>query len=430
MSKTAEQSRKELLACAEQFLKNHEDEHGLLSAEDQAVVDAMLAGAETMRSGPLLTQAELDRHPLPMPKGHQGHGIQFIDSEGRHVRAIGREESVSRDGPVGDGGPSIGHVARAMVTGDWGSLEHTEYAAMIGGSGEAGGYLLNPRLSEIFVDLARSASVLMKAGAQTVPMGSESSLVIARLTQDPTAYWRHEAAVIQGSAAKFGTIMLAPKTVAALVPISVELAEDSKNAAAEIERAMSAAIGLAIDQAGLLGVTDGIGAWIGGIFNEASINSVTAVGSPDSYAGVTSAISKILQADYQGELTDLAWLAHPRDWETYDGLVDGDGQPIAPTPWASKPRRLSTTSLPTTLGVGENESQMLIGDFSEVLMATKTRGIVLQVFDQGSATDEAGNTVHGVAQMLKWIRAYARVDFAVLRPTWFTKLTGVTAVGG
>lgn len=427
MIKAAKENREQLVAHAERFMKDHEDENGLLSAEDQSTLDAILAGAETLRGPKILTQAELDRNPPPAPGVAAGHGIQFIDSEGRHVRALKPSEPVSRDGAVS--GPSIGHVARAMVTGDWGSLDHTQFAGMIGGSGEAGGYLLNPKLSTMFIDLARSASVLMKAGAQTIPMGGESSLTIARLTQDPTAHWREEGVAIPGSVAKFGGIRLVPRVVAALVPISVELAEDGANAAAEIERAMTAAIGLAIDKAGLLGVESGVGAWINGIFNEPTINSVTGVGTIASYAEPASAIGKILQADYQGELTELCWLAHPRDWEAYDGLQDGEGQPLQPTPWASKPRRLSTTSLPTDQGVGSDESSMLIGDFSEVLMATKTSGIVMQVFDQGSAVDENGKTVTAMAQMMKWIRAYARIDFAVLRPTWFTKLTGVTAGG-
>ena len=203
----------------------------------------------------------------------------------------------------------------------------------------------------------------------------------------------------------------------------MELAEDARNIVTAIESALGSALGLALDVAGLSG--DGIAKPLG-IFNMVGINEVTSVGTPADYVKVTNAIGKILQANYPHEgLENLSWVAHPRDWESYDSLTDTTDQPLLPTPWASKPRRLSTTSIDTTLGGGA-ESQMVIGDFREVLIGMRTSGVRIRIADDGIVTDAVSDTINATAHLMKFVIAVLRADIAVLRPTFFTKLTGVT----
>jgi hypothetical protein len=57
----------------------------------------------------------------------------------------------------------------------------------------------------------------------------------------------------------------------------------------------------------------------------------------------------------------------------------------------------------------------------------RTSGVRLEVFREGSVTDTASVTHNAVTEMKVHIRAYMRADVAVMRPTWFTRLTGVTA---
>jgi HK97 family phage major capsid protein len=390
MVATAKETRQQLIKQAQDFDKKYADAAtGLLPTEHQAAFDAMMVAADALLGPKPRTQASLDRDPATF-RGATRPALSFVDGDGNRVRALTPDEPLAGEAPAG---PSIGEVAQAMITGDWRDAQ--QFASMNTSSTEGGGILLTPIMSNQFLDLARSASVLMKAGVQTIPMTDANELIIARLTQDPTAYWRQETTEIPASAAKFGAIKLAPKMVAVLVGISVELTEDSANAASAIQDAISAAMGLAIDRAGLLGVVGtngtGIGGWIQGVFNDAG-NNVATVGTPTSYSQITSAIGKILTANYPGDLASLAWIANPREWQTYDSLVDTTHQPLRPTEWASKPQRLSTTSIPINLGAG-SDSEMIVGDFSQMAMAVKTKGVQMQVFDQGSATDETGASI-------------------------------------
>src|SRR5690606_10102703 len=129
-------------------------------------------------------------------------------------------------------------------------------------------------------------------------------------------------------------------------------------------------------------------------------------------------VAAILGANYDGEVSSLAWIAHPTLGGVYDKLVDGEDRPLPPTPWAAALRRLYTTSLGT--------DTMLVGDFSQLLIGQRFSGLKIEVLPAGTVIDDASVTHNAVAEMKRFIRAYLRVDFAVMRPTWFNALTGVT----
>ena len=352
-----------------------------------------------------------------------GSGSEFLDvSTGLPVRALSNSQRVSSADEI-----SPGRVVASMLLNEPGIMNNNErevFAQQSGGSDTGGGYLLPSPVSERFVDLARSASVCMRAGAQTLAMDT-SELSIARLTSDASPVWREELVAVTSSDVAFDKITLRPKVVAAIIPVSVELLEDAANAAAIIESSLQAQLGLKLDQAILSGT--GASAEPTGIRNHADVNSITSVGTPTSYSHLTSAIKSIFEANYDRELSEMAWISNPRDGATYDGLADTTGQPLRPTPWAADLRRYSTTSISTTEGGGGNESYMLVGDFRQCLVGMRTSGINLEVLREGTVTDASGDSWNATTQLLRHVRAYMRVDVALLRPTWFTVLSGVTA---
>ncbi|CAK9014595.1 Prim-Pol domain-containing protein, partial [Durusdinium trenchii] len=85
----------------------------------------------------------------------------------------------------------IGRFVQGLLTGDTSGLSNIEAGALHGGSDSGGGYIVPTSMSTRVVDLARSASVALRAGVQTLPM-TTAEMAIARLTQDPTAHWRPE----------------------------------------------------------------------------------------------------------------------------------------------------------------------------------------------------------------------------------------------
>lgn len=359
----------------------------------------------------LPTTTEQNRGPL----NQQPTGMQFRDAAtGAVVRAVSSRERLSNERPE----VSVGEQLCALLTGNF------RNSAQFGSSDSGGGFLLTPTYSQTIMDLARSAMVTVQAGAQTVPMGG-AELHLVKIDSDPEAHWRAETVPVPASQFSFGKITLRPKTLACLIPVSLELLEDASNAAAVIEEVMRSAMGLAMDRAVLTGT--GAESQPRGILNQAGVNAITGVGTPASYAKVTEAVGDILAANYPGEVSALSWAMNPRDAETFDALVDLQGQPKQPTPWAASLKKLHTTSLPSADGGGGNESSMIVGDFSQVLIGMRTTGVVVQILDSGQVTDADGKSFNAASQLMRFIRCYARMDVAVMRPTWLTKLTGVTA---
>jgi len=363
-------------------------------------------------------------------QGHRRIGGDIVDqnnaqtfrnlSTGGDVRALRSNERINR---AADDGCAVGHLIHALVTGEPMADRIGPMNSLIGGTDDAGGYILNPTLSGTVIDLARSASVAMQAGATTLPMDSRE-MHIARLSQDPTAQWRAEGAEVLGSTLGFDRVTLRAKTLAAIVPVTLELLEDASNVGTIINQALQSALGLALDRAILFG--DGSEENPRGIRNADGTNTITAIGTPTDYSQITSAVGGILGANYPGMVSGLSWITNPRDGEQFDGLTDTTGQPLNPTPWARDLSRFSTTSLPVDEGGGNNESVSIVGDFSQVLVGMRTRGVVIRVMDQGSVSD--GTITHNASSELKkLIVAHLRCDVALLRPNWMTVLSGITA---
>ena len=290
--------------------------------------------------------------PTLISEGRRGSGpmpAEFMcASTGRAIEVLSHSERIQSPGQ--EAGPRVGELIRAAATGQ--SIRGGEYATQIVGDDPSGGFTAGVRVGAGVVDLARSPSIAMKAGANTVSMDT-GELIMIRQTADPEPGWRRELQDINSTSVLFDKIVLRPKVLAAVIPISMELLEDSSNAVSAIEHALGESMGLALDRAILFG--NGSVAEPLGITNTEGVQSIALDGIPTGYQQLTRAVEQIKTANYDGEPEGLAWMCHPRDAATYDGLVDGEGQPLMPTPWASKLKKYHTTSFATNQGDGENE---------------------------------------------------------------------------
>jgi HK97 family phage major capsid protein len=371
--------------------------------------------------------ARQDGSGRSLPVGEPG--LQFRDvASGRVVRALRSHEPIaqrqrklsSEDTGDGDGEQaepfSVGRALQALLLNDRSVLNDGEQRALFGGQDDAGGYLLTSALASQVLDLARAASVCMRAGALTVPMES-SELRLARLTADPTTSWRAETVRVPASNPSFDQITLRARTCAAVVPISLEAIEDCANVASILEQSLRGAMGSALDKACLIG--SGVGAEPGGIVNATGTNGQSAIGTPASYAKYSAAVGDILAANYAGELSDLAWILNPADAEVLDNLAEtGTGAPLAKTPWTAAPKQLITSGL--TVGTS------IIGHFPSLVVGMRSRGVQIRVLDAGSATDSDSVTWNAADQLLKLVVVRMRLDVAIMRPSWFSVLSGLT----
>lgn len=324
-----------------------------------------------------------------------------------------------------DNDAPLGDVLTGLLLNDLSGLPRDIQASLTTGSDTGGGYLVAPQISQRVIDLARANSVVMKAGATTIPMAT-GELHLARLTADPSVAWRGETGAVTASKPAFGKYVLRPKTCAAIVPVSMELLEDTANAGTVIQSSLTSALGVEVDRALLEGI--GAGNETLGIVNNTEVNTQTSVGTPTTYGQITTAITSILNANYQGDISSLAWIMNPTIGGTYDGLKTGissDNTPLEPTPWVRQLRRMYTTNLAAT---GSPQAyNMVIGDFRECLVGMRTSGVVIDVLDSGSVTDTDGDTWNATTQYMRFVRARIRVDAVLMRPTWFSVLSGVNA---
>jgi HK97 family phage major capsid protein len=360
-----------------------------------------------------------------------GGGHRFQDmATGREVRALLPNESVStrliRERPdefEGTQDLRIGRCLQAILTGRPDVLNEAERRALFSSIDAGGGYLLTPTLSARFIDLARSASVVTRAGAQTIPMeGNELNL--GRLSADPVSYWRHEGVAVTGTDISLERITLRPKTLACIIPVPIELGEDAVNISAILEGAIRASMGLKIDQAALMG--KGAEAEPKGIRYHGDVNEIASIGAAYGFDNISSAVGDVMGANFPDPVQQLAWIQPPRDAEFVDKMRDGESQPIQPSPWVAALQRYMTTSLPITEGVGTNESVNIVGDFRQVVIGMRTSGVVIRVLDAGTVIDSLGITHNAASELKRLIVAYLRADIALLRPTWFVRLLGIT----
>ena len=368
-------------------------------------------------------------------RSSKGNGYLFRDVQsGREIRALAPEDKladvVRRDpgDDFGDEEISVGRCLRALVLNDRSELNRREAFALIGGESTGGGFIVPNSLSTRILDLARAASVAVQSGVQMLPLAAGET-TIARILSDPVTQWRPEKARVDASEMSFGRYVMRPKTLACIIPVSIELLEDSSNVQRIIEQTVQRVIALQLDKAVLMGA--GAEEEPLGILNHDDAQSIGTIGTPTDYSHATQAVGKILQDNFQGATSELSWITHPRDAETYDGLVDTTGQPLMPTPWAQSLQKRHTTSLPTDGGVGNDESSSIIGAFREVILGTRLRGLMIRVLDSGQVDvkDSAGattETINAATQLMKLIVCHIRADVCVLRPSWFVKLTGIT----
>ena len=408
-----ERRKQEIFDTNRANLDKAEAEKRDLTAEEQAFFDATTEEVKRIQDELPRLRGLLE----PGPDGRQYSGPAFQDKDGRIIRALGPRERLAGDSA---GAPGVGEVIRALLLNDPAKLPVEVRGSLALGSDSAGGYMVSPVLSQQFVDLARSASVVSQAGAITLPMES-SELALVKLVDDFTATWRQELQALQSTNATFGRIYLRPKMLAALVPVSIELLEDAANAADMIENAIRAALASALDKAALAGTGSGEPL---GVVNDGNVNTQTSVGTPSTYAEATEGVRQILAANYQGEISGLSWINHPSVWAIYDGLVTGisnDNSPLEATPWARELMRFTTTNLSPT---GANYNSV-IGDFSQMVIGARTSGFRVEILPAGSASDGT-DTWNATSQFLRWVRVYGRFDVALLRPTFFSVMSGVT----
>lgn len=370
-------------------------------------------------------QAKSERPPDPMDtntRRGKSDGITNINGIKLLKPTARLSDVVDHQLPAGIKASDLdfGRWLKGVITGDWTGAE-LERKTMSTGSDTLGGYLMPSPLSTLFIDLARNQSVCLQAGATTIPM-TTGTLDIARLTSDPTGYWKQENAAGTFSDITVGRTVLSAHTLIGLCKASVELIEDAKNSGSVIQNALTAALALELDRACVRG--NGIAAEPLGLRNWSSLGLnygaqlIDKVGlGLDAYDDFCNAVQLIAQANGPGAEA-LSTILAPRDAGTLDRLRDGEDRPYQPPPSWNAMKHLTTNSIPSTLYSG-NKSEAYVGDFSQLAVGMRT-GINIEITRVGGDGDSGA-----FRNLQVWIRAYLRADLVLLRPSWFVVIDAI-----
>jgi HK97 family phage major capsid protein/HK97 family phage prohead protease len=309
---------------------------------------------------------------------------------------------------------SIGRAIKGMVTGDWTDAD-LERRALSEGSDAAGGFAVPAPLAAETIDLVRNASQVIAAGAQTVPMPSES-LSIPRLSGPISPSWKLENEPVQESDPEFERVTFTAHTLPVLVRISMELFEDMTPSASDsITGELTAAVALELDRVALRGT--GSAPEPRGLRNQSGVE-VTSLATngvtPTSWAPFVKGVANIKRRN----ITPNAVIYSSRTAETMALLADTTGQPLRQPPYLENVRFLETQQIPDNLTQGtakELASEAYIGRFSDLLIGVRpTLGVRLRQLNERYADNlQVG--------LLAWLRA----DVQLAHPESFNVLTGL-----
>jgi HK97 family phage major capsid protein len=290
------------------------------------------------------------------------------------------------------------------------SLAHGERRAAAEGTGSAGGYLVPTPLSARILDLARSKTVVMQAGAQAVPMEAET-LGLAMVTEDPQPGWRNENAAIDVSDITFGKVTLTARSLAVLVKASFELMEDAPNFPQVLENSLAQAFALKLDAAALYG--SGTAPEPQGVYtaDDVTVTPLDTNGAVPSYDALIDAAARVYGANY----TPTGAILSTRTEAELAKLKDENSAYLAVPAYLANLPRLATTAVKDTQtqGTSHNASDLFVADFSQLLVGIRTQ-FKLRVLQEAFAST-------GQVGFLGWLRA----DVQIARPDAFQVVTGI-----
>lgn len=145
---------------------------------------------------------------------------------------------------------------------------------------------------------------------------------------------------------------------------------------------------------------------------------------PSDYSHLSAAVGKVVSSDFPGGASELTLIQHPQDAAALDQLTDSQGQPLRMTPWVESLQKLTTSSLRTDQGAGDNESEAALVHGPSCIMGLRSelRG---RLYDAGVVIDPAGNRIESPSQDVRFLVLTARVDFVCVRPSWQTAINGI-----
>lgn len=331
-------------------------------------------------------------------------------AEGRVIPVLSKDDRLS---DLPDGGPtpkaSFGEVIRAMALG---TSNPDIRASLSEGTDSAGGYTVPTQLLRQVIDAMRNRTVVIQAGAVTVPLETLKTS-IARLATDPAASWRAENGAVGESDPTFEKVEFVARSLAVLVKVSRELLEDSVNLDQALMQAFAGAMAVELDRVALFG--SGTAPEPRGIFNTTGVGSVSLGANGAALANYDPLIDLLQALQDANAPAPTAAVMAPRTSTTLAKLKDTTNQPLRkPEALAALPF-LVTKQVPInqTQGTAIDASCVLSGDFTQVMIGVRAALRIELLRELYAANHQYAFVAH------------LRADVQLAQPPALAKLIGI-----
>lgn len=362
-----------------------------------ASADSVDASANLDGSEPFGLYRSTSRH-----RQVKGSGDLFQSRDGQVTAALRPGERLAHTRSTGRQGEDfqLGAALAYRLYGYEARLSATTRASLQTGVGPGGGFLAPMYYSDSVIDLAREASVVNRAGLQTLNV-EHGAVSFAVVKSDPKPKWRGELEQIAISEPAFGFVTLQARSLACIVPVSLELLAESSNIDNLLRNQLAAGFASEIDRVALLG--SGIGSEPQGILN--SNVPTKEVDGPFHFDVPVSAYYAARAQNATGQITSIfSWTQA----EKLDALKDSDSNPLRPPEaWGQ------ISKLPTNVML---DTTVVTGQFADMTFAVR----------QSLVSDTSGSVSPAFETAQMYFRAILRCDFVIIRPKSFVVSTGLT----
>lgn len=309
---------------------------------------------------------------------------------------------------------------------EWG--EDGEIMKALEASDAAGGGVLIPtEWSGEVIELLKEATIFRSLNPRVVPMPT-GALQMSKLTGGATASYIGESQNLPVSEQTFGQINLTWKKLAVLVPVSNDLLRFNTEGADVIVRDDTvSAMATREDQAFLR--DDGTQFTPKGIRNWVPAANSFAANATVNLANVTSDLAAqiLLLRESHVRFIRPAWLMAPRTEFYLLQVRDANGnfayrdEMLRGTLWGMPYG--STTEIPTNLGSGSDESEIMLCDFADILLGESN---TLEIMASDVAAYFDGSAVQAAFSLDQTVlRIIAHHDLAVRHEESLSLMTGV-----
>ena len=283
--------------------------------------------------------------------------------------------------------------------------------------GSAGGTLVPTQFSSEFIELLRPLSVVRRAGPRTIEFRGVGTISVPRIIGGASASYIGENTRIQYSEMTTDGVLLTPKKIAAITALSNELIRRSNPAADAIVRDdLLSAVAQVSDAQFLRGAGSATSpSGLTALADPANVFDATAPATVDTItADITKAVLLLQNANVK--MIKPVWFTSPTVAAGLKRRRDATGNYI----WHDEMNRGTlegyplyvTTQIPSNLGVGTNESEVILVDMADVVLAEEMEASV-DVSQEAAYVDGAANLISAFSHDQTVIRVVATHDFNV-----------------